>query len=300
MLDREHVMRAVLAQADGVLSLGMHLAGGNDGAGQAPDQRHELAEHRDLVGLGSIDGQLREHGPGITQCRQQHRRFEALAHAGGALRGLAVHVDAPQQVTVPFPAQRRGPGTQRQIQLIAVRALQRAGDRGGIRGPHAPVGADPAAERGQQLRRGTGRPFPDRGQLAVPGHHRRHRDRQQVRQVMPPAPPVTRISHPRQETQQPRASGVIQPRGPAQLTTAGVRGQHRLRRAPRRRAPRRPPGERAGQLSRRTGRQPRRDLPRQPGRRIRGQAGRQHSRNQQPRCRRHHHGQHLRHDSRRH
>ena len=229
MLDREHVMRPAFTQVGGMFSLGVHLVGGNDGTGQAPDQRHEFAEHRDFVGLGGVDGQLGEHGPGITQCRQQHRRFEAFACAGGALFGLAVDVDAPQQVTAPFPAQRRGPGAQRQIQLIAVRVLQRAGDRGGIRGGHAPVGAGPAAERGQQLRRGAGRPFPDRGQLAVPGHHRHHRDRQQVRQAMPPAPPIPGISHPRQETQQPRASGVIQPCGPAQLTTGSVRGQHCLR-----------------------------------------------------------------------
>jgi hypothetical protein len=293
MLDREYVVRAAVAQAGGVLALGVHLAGGDDGAFQVPDQGDQVAEHRDLVGLGGIHRELGHDSAGIAQRGQQHRRLQALAAAGGALRGLAVDVDAAQQVTGGFPAQCRGPGAERLVQLIAVRALQRPGDRGGVRGRHGPVGAGPAAERGEQPGRGAGRPFPDRGQLAVPGHHRHHRDRQQVRQAMPPAPPATGIIHPRQESGQPRASGLIQPDGPARLAAGGGSGQHHLRRVPRRPpgpGPRRRPGQRSGQLRRHPGRQPRRDQRRQLGDPARGQL-RRHAKGRRLR---HHRRQHIR------
>ncbi len=95
---------------------------------------------------------------------------------------------------------------------------------------------------------------------------------------MPPAPPSARITDPRQETEQPRASGLIEPDGPARRTAGGARGQHRPGRAGRRlpcpgrlAVPRCRPGERGGQFRRHAGRQPRRDQRRQDA----GQARRQ-------------------------
>ena len=100
-------------------------------------------------------------------------------------------------------ARAAGPRAQRVVVLSLVTAGQGPAEGGGIRAAGLPRPVQRRAQPHQQLFRRARGPFRDRVQLAVPGHARDQRQRQQVLQRIGTALPPAAVAHRAQEPAQP-------------------------------------------------------------------------------------------------
>jgi hypothetical protein len=243
-----------------MLALGVHLVRGDHRARQLliRDLAHELAEDRDLVGLGNVHRQLRGGRAVVPDPGQQHRR--PAAPRGRAAQRLPVHPQVLPQARALRPGAGGGPGAQRVIVLALIDGAEDPADRGRVRAACPPGPVPRGAQPQEDLFRRRCDPFPGRVQLPVPGHPRDQRQCQQVTQRVLAAPPAAGITDGIQEPEQPRALALIPaglPRRPRQFPLlrppAGHRPRQRRgqRRAPRIRQVRRRPGRQRQRRQRR-------------------------------------------------
>ena len=261
MLDREHEIRALAPDEQGMLALGVHLVRGDHRARQLliRDFAHELPEDGDLVSLGDIHRQLGGGGAVVPDPGQQHRR--PPAPRGCAAQRLPVHAEMLPQARTQCPGTGRGPGAQRVIVLNLIDTAEDPADRGRVRAARPPGPVPRRAQPQQQLLRCRLDPLPGGVQFPVPGHARGQRQRQHVVQWVHPASPAAGLIHAAGEPPQPRALAHVPGdrsrclhQFPALTPLPGNRPCQRRgqRRTPLRRQPRRQPG-RQRELRRRRG-----------------------------------------------
>jgi hypothetical protein len=163
----------------GVLALSVHRVRGDHAPGQV-QRLQQRREPGDLVRL-AVHGGLAEDGGRllVADCHQVGG-LPACAGVPGAAQRLAVHSQRPLpapglSARLPGGQRRPQPGAHRGIERASVDPLQHPADGRLIRGLKPPgqrITAD--AKSGKNLGRGIGDPFPDRGERACPGQHRRH------------------------------------------------------------------------------------------------------------------------------
>ena len=203
-----------------MLALGVHLVRGDHRALQVlvRDFPQQVAEDRDLAGLGGIHRQLGGGGAVVPDPGQQHRRPPAPRCR--AAQRLTVHAEVLPQARVLRAGAGRGPRAQSVIVLALVDAAEGPAEGGGVRAAHPPGTVPRCAQPQQQLLRRLRGPFGGRVQLTVSRHARDQRQCQHVLQRVHPAPPAPEIIHGPEEPQQPRALAVVParwPRRPHQL-----------------------------------------------------------------------------------
>ncbi len=179
----------------------LERAGASLGAGRAVvvDERmrtglpHVWAagDGRDLVRLLPDLDLSQDQACPVGQCGDQVRR------GGGprarAAQGLAIDRDHPAPANQGGAG--RGPHTEDLVQDVAVDSGEQPPERGLL-------GRCVQPEPGQDLGPGITGPLPDRGEALRPGHHRRHRDREQSRDRVADPTSLARVPDPAEQRHQ--------------------------------------------------------------------------------------------------